>query len=134
MSLARKQRIEFGDFQTPDTLALQVCQRLRGMGIQPDVVIEPTCGVGAFVVAAAQTFPEASIKGFEVNGDYLDMLYSRLPVVSDARRIELTQADFFTTHWRQIVSQTQGSLLIIGNFCSAFCLDSFAKAANCPLG
>ena len=44
---ARKQRIEFGDFQTPDSLALAVCKRLTALGICPDVVIEPTCGVGA---------------------------------------------------------------------------------------
>ena len=65
MSEQRRRKIEFGDFQTPDSLAQKVCERLSGLGIHPDVVIEPTCGVGAFVLAAAHAFPMAQeILGF----------------------------------------------------------------------
>ncbi|OQX08482.1 MAG: SAM-dependent methyltransferase [Thiothrix lacustris] len=114
---ARKQRIEFGDFQTPDALALAVCQRLDELGIRPDGVIEPTCGVGAFVVAAAQTFPTAKqIMGFEVNTDYLETLRSRLQNVSQSNRVALAQADFFATNWQRVVDEVQGSLLVLGNF------------------
>lgn len=114
---ARKQRIEFGDFQTPDALAVGVCQRLYALGIRPDVVVEPTCGVGAFVLAAAQTFPMTKqIMGFEVNNDYLETLQSRLQDVPESDRIALVQADFFATHWQPVLSQVEGSLLVLGNF------------------
>jgi hypothetical protein len=114
---ARKQRIEFGDFQTPDSLALAVCKRLYELGIRPDVVVEPTCGVGAFVLAVAQTFPAAEqIMGFEVNADYLETLRSRLQDVPQSSCITLAQADFFGTNWQRVLGQMQGSLLVVGNF------------------
>lgn len=31
MSTEKKRRIEFGDFQTPDALAVQVCNHLHGL-------------------------------------------------------------------------------------------------------
>ena len=50
-------KIEFGDFQTPAALAVEVCALLKRLGVEPDSVIEPTCGTGAFLVAAADMFP-----------------------------------------------------------------------------
>ena len=55
----RQAQIEFGDFQTPLELAKRVCQKLIELGVSPVTVIEPTCGVGAFVEASAITFPAA---------------------------------------------------------------------------
>ena len=52
-------QIEFGDFQTPLTLAKEVCRLLRRAGEAPDFVLEPTCGRGAFLVAAAEAFAQA---------------------------------------------------------------------------
>lgn len=113
----RKQRIEFGDFQTPDGLALDICQRLAEMGIRPDMVIEPTCGIGAFVVAACKAFPEArEVRGFEINGSYLDTLRGKLTAMKDAKRVHLQVADFFATDWRSTLEQVTGSVLVVGNF------------------
>lgn len=104
-------KIEFGDFQTPDELAQAVCAKLVSLGISPDVVLEPTCGRGAFVRAAAQAFPAArAIHGFEINPAYL----AHCPVPSE--RIHLSQADFFTTHWPKILRELSGSVLVLGNF------------------
>jgi hypothetical protein len=112
----KKRRIEFGDFQTPDELASDLCKRLSTLGIQPDVIIEPTCGTGAFVVAAAQEFPAArTILGFEINQDYLDRLRHRLASMPDANRIRIEQADFFSTHWREKLDSLAGSILVTGN-------------------
>jgi hypothetical protein len=111
---ARKQRIEFGDFQTPESLALDICQRLYQLGIRPDAVIEPTCGVGAFVSAAAKAFPETQqILGFDINGDYLDILQER---IKNLNRVHLKQSDFFTTDWPAVLGNITGSILVIGNF------------------
>ena len=112
-----KRRIEFGDFQTPDGLALAVCRRLAVLGISPDVVIEPTCGVGAFVLAAAEAFPDArQILGFETNGAYLETLRAKLASTRNPDRIRLEHADFFTTDWRGKWLDVSGSVLVVGNF------------------
>ncbi|MEW6209299.1 MAG: N-6 DNA methylase [Acidobacteriota bacterium] len=112
----KKRRIEFGDFQTPDELASVLCKRLSALGIQPDAVVEPTCGTGAFVVAAAQEFPNARvILGFDINHDYLDSLRHRLASMPDSNRIRIEQADFFKTHWREKLDSLTGSILVIGN-------------------
>lgn len=115
---SRKHRIEFGDFQTPDSLALDVCQRLSSIGISPDVIIEPTCGVGAFVLAAAAVFPSArSIAGFERNNAYLETLRGRLSSLPVGReRISLECADFFDKDWHGELSKIDGRVLVIGNF------------------
>ena len=117
MSEQQRRKIEFGDFQTPDSLAQKVCERLSGLCIHPDIVIEPTCGVGAFVLAAAHAFPMAQeILGFEENGIYLDNLRARLSNNQADNRIQLEQANFFSTDWRNKLRHLEGSLLVIGNF------------------
>ncbi len=117
MNDTRKRRIEFGDFQTPDGLAFDICHRLAKLGIRPDVVIEPTCGVGSFVVASCKAFPGAkTICGFEINGDYLATLRERLSSTKDAKRVRLEQTDFFATDWRATLEALSGSVLVIGNF------------------
>lgn len=112
----RKRRIEFGDFQTPDSLALEVCRRLEALGIRPDAVIEPTCGVGAFVLAATEVFIDAEeVAGFEINESYLDAVRSRLTSVSRGSCVRLEQADFFTKNWREELARIPGRILVIGN-------------------
>lgn len=66
-------RIEYGDFQTPPELANQVCQKLVELGVNPDIVIEPTCGIGTFVEAAVQNFSSAMVLGIEINSNYLEL-------------------------------------------------------------
>lgn len=117
MTDPRRQRIEFGDFQTPDELAIQVCERLAGMGINPEAVIEPTCGVGAFVIAACKAFPKArDIYCFEVNQGYLATLKDRIAGGADANRVHPKNADFFTTDWQEVLGTIQGTILVVGNF------------------
>ena len=68
----KKEKIEYGDFQTPLELAVRVCQQLLQLNISPDIIIEPTCGVGNFINAASSLFPEATrIIGVEINPQYL---------------------------------------------------------------
>ena len=113
----QKRRVEFGDFQTPDLLSQNVCERLKALGIQPEFVVEPTCGVGAFVSAAAATFPRARrIFGYEVNGEYLASLATRLGPRALADKVTLEQADFFQTNWRSKFKELDGSVLVLGNF------------------
>lgn len=113
----KKHKIEFGDFQTPESLAICICTRLASMGFRPDIVIEPTCGVGAFVLAAAKAFPDArSLHGFEVNQDHLDALQAKLAESPNSHRIHLENADFFQTDWTEKLRNLPGSVLVVGNF------------------
>ncbi|MCU6615756.1 hypothetical protein OCO52_04705 [Achromobacter mucicolens] len=117
MSDENKRRREFGDWQTPLSLAQATCKKLIEIGINPDVIIEPTCGVGAYVLAAHEAFPQAHrIHGFEVNRDYLDILKEKFKNISGTDRIELHEADFFSFDWEATLASTDGSLLVIGNF------------------
>lgn len=114
-SAIRKSQIEYGDFQTPPDLAALVCRKLVELGVSPKVIIEPTCGVGAFVEAAAQSFTHAQrIIGVEVNSSYLDQLRNR--VAGRYRHIELASGDFFTFDWTQLLSGIEETLLVLGNF------------------
>lgn len=111
------QRIEFGDFQTPDTLATNICGHLYSLGLRPNVIIEPTCGVGAFVLAAARAFPAANeVWGFEVNESYLDKLRDRLKADLIAERVRVEHADFYDIDWQARINALQGRILVVGNF------------------
>ncbi|MBM3841497.1 MAG: SAM-dependent methyltransferase [Verrucomicrobia bacterium] len=108
-------RQEFGDFQTPPGLAREICALLRREGIDPHIVIEPTCGLGAFLVAAAEAFPAARILGFEVNADYLETTQQSLKNGGASSRFDLRAQDFFTHNWDAECKSVEGSLLLLGN-------------------
>ena len=117
MTVERKKRIEFGDFQTPDALAFQVCDYLHALGLRPDVIIEPTCGVGAFVLAAAHAFSTVrEVVGYEVNKEYLETLRGRLNATPCGTHFRLEHADFFAMDWQKQIKTLSGRLLVVGNF------------------
>jgi len=110
------QQSQFGDFQTPIELAQKIISVLKqNHHINPDVIIEPTCGQGAFVLAAYQGFVNANILGFEINPDYVQDSQQLLQSFSDIKRFFIKQADFFNTDWHKIIMPLPGYLLIIGN-------------------
>lgn len=117
MSSDHKRRVEFGDWQTPDDLALACCRKLDEIGICPDVIIEPTCGVGAFVMAAIDVFNGVkNIRAYEVNGEYLSGLNKRLLSANSNVPVSVSQSDFFDVNWREEVNCLTGYMLVLGNF------------------
>ena len=108
-------KIEFGDFQTPVELAREVCALLVRQEIKVDLVIEPTCGVGAFLVAAAETFPKARLLGWDINHDYVERAGKVLTDVGIKSRVTLGQQDFFSHDWEKELSGLRGHLLLLGN-------------------
>ncbi|MBI2924120.1 MAG: SAM-dependent methyltransferase [Verrucomicrobia bacterium] len=108
-------RIEFGDFQTPLALAQEVSSLLIQQGLSPDTVLEPTCGLGAFLVAAAEAFPKARLLGWDINPDYVAQAKSALVQSGAAKRASVGQQDFFTHDWEAELADIRGSLLILGN-------------------
>ncbi|MCY3536310.1 MAG: class I SAM-dependent methyltransferase [Cyanobacteria bacterium MAG IRC3_bin_20] len=73
--------------------------------------MEPTCGRGTFLRAAAEAFPEVrDIVGVDINAQY----------VPEARgvcggRVQVEQRDFFRTDWPRILGRGEGSWLVLGN-------------------
>lgn len=115
--LASNHRIEYGDFQTPPELAHQICKKLNSLGIRPDVLIEPTCGIGAFVQAAVDTFPTLQhVIAVETSRFYLDKLQEQIHRIPDRTTVELFNADFFQFDWASLFKRLNGNILMIGNF------------------
>lgn len=118
-------RITYGDWQTPEILAGKVCDaHLLKFG-NPDIVIEPTCGEGAFIAAAIEKFPAlAEIHALEINRQYITELKLRLLVNALSRPtrkypdIYLYNADFFDFDFSPIIEKARDNsrnLAIIGN-------------------
>ncbi len=109
----KNMKLGFGDFQTPLELAEKVCQKLQELRVKPEVVIEPTCGIGAFVKASVNHFPLSTIIGLDINQSYVNELEVQLP---NHQQITILQADFFSYDWKKLLNEQEGSVLILGNF------------------
>ncbi len=108
-------KIEFGDFQTPLALAREVCSLLVQREVEADAVLEPTCGVGAFLSAAGEAFPKARLLGWDINRDYVEQTKSALRQSGAGKRAFVAVQDFFAHDWAAELANTPGSLLILGN-------------------
>ncbi|QLE56931.1 SAM-dependent methyltransferase [Nostoc sp. TCL26-01] len=116
MTQSLKLKVEYGDFQTPIELAQKICQKLVKLGISPDVIIEPTCGVGNFIKASAQSFKSTNkIIGMEINPNYIRKIKNEY-CLSNENRIQLKQEDFFQFDWFSLIRELEGNILVIGNF------------------
>ena len=104
---------EFGDFQTPDALAKKVVTLVGKLYGVPQVVIEPTAGLGAFLEAAADHWGNRSdYIGYEINPAYVDRARARLT----DHRVEVHQCDFFKEDWKRHLSSAEHHrLLVLGN-------------------
>lgn len=111
-----KQTIEFGDFQTPSQLAERVCSCLSADGLRPVAVVEPTCGRGAFVVAALKYFPDADVAlGVEINPSHVSIAKQHIEREHPNRQIELRRADFFDVDWEAEFRSLPQPTLVVGN-------------------
>lgn len=111
---------EWGDFQTPPTLARTVCQFLQSQGIAPHVVLEPTYGLGHFLTAALEFFPDAALfYGVEIQVRYewhfkMTLLQKALRGEVAAKPIHLFHDSIFTHRFEREISESD-DLLIVGN-------------------
>jgi hypothetical protein len=107
---------EFGDFQTPVSLATQICWLLADRGGVPASVVEPTCGVGNFLLAAFERFPGLrSAIGVEINSDYVDILNGELSRCDYAAKVKVIQESFFNVDWTAVFRDLPEPILVIGN-------------------
>lgn len=107
--LARR-RVEYGDWQTPEDLADRALARvISSLPRLPRTVIEPTCGRGSFLRAAARRLPEAEIIGYEINPAHAKIAAKESPGASVRR------ADFFAVDWEREIAKLEEPILVLGN-------------------
>ncbi|MBD5272618.1 MAG: SAM-dependent methyltransferase [Bacteroides sp.] len=118
-------RVSYGDWQTPPLLAKKVCESHIERCGTPDVVIEPTCGLGSFVFASLESFPNLSeIHAVEINREYTSTLKLNilLNALSQPIRkypdIYIYTDDFFKFDFSNILNKCKlnnWNLAILGN-------------------
>ena len=84
---------EFGDYQTPLYFANCVCSYLTNyLNLQPETIIEPTAGMGAFIEASIAQFGSCKkIVGIEINTDYCKYCEDKF----QDKKIRIINEDFF---------------------------------------
>lgn len=113
MNSSKAKQTEFGDYQTPRALALDVSLLLKELGFSPKSVLEPNCGLGSFIHAALETFPSLeSVIGVDINADYVATLADEL---KENAKVKIFQADFFNTAWSEIFVSLSSPMLVLGN-------------------
>jgi hypothetical protein len=112
-----KKKTEFGDFQTPIELARQVCSLLFQHGLEPISILEPNCGVGNFIVASLEFFPNVrKIIGIDINSEHIKIARSALDKLTSApHSIHIINKDFFSADWSNVLESLPDPLLVIGN-------------------
>lgn len=114
---------EYGDWQTKLNLAIEICKRLKNMGYDPQVIIEPTCGKGNFIIAALMVFDNIQeVYGIEIYKPYVDevkyqILQFYLNNETDAKPIfNFYNANIFDFDLSSISKRVNNKeILILGN-------------------
>lgn len=97
-----------GDFQTPLFFADEICEYLKNdLKITPDIIIEPTCGIGNFLNSASKFFPEKELYGIEIDENKLNKVNQTIP------NLKLINEDIFTFKFDKF--NKNNSFLIFGN-------------------
>lgn len=107
---------EFGDFQTPSILAERVCTLLADTGYQPTSLLEPTCGVGNFLIAALDRFPLVNFGlGLDINKEYLQRLSEKISAKPYNDKVKLLHENFFHVDWSRLLRNLTEPILVVGN-------------------
>ncbi len=65
-------RTEYGDFQTNKNLSDNICSLLKDSNIAPEILLEPTCGKGNFIIASLKRFENIKyVYGIEIYKPYV---------------------------------------------------------------
>lgn len=118
--IVNEKKDEYGDWQTNLPLAISVCEHLKAQGIRPQVIIEPTCGQGCFIVAALLTFDTIEdVFGVEIYKPYLEILEEKLQKFGKSLNgvnIHLYHESIFDFDFRKITNNIAGRVVLaIGN-------------------
>ncbi|NJO90752.1 MAG: hypothetical protein HC831_18660 [Chloroflexia bacterium] len=116
-------RAEYGDFQTNEDLAKKVTLFLDKKTINPQIVIEPTCGKGNFIVASLSTFSNIeNVFGIEIYKPYVwetkfNIIEFYLKNPQERKpQISIIHCDVFDYDFKSLAKQfSEKEILIIGN-------------------
>jgi len=116
-------RPEYGDFQTNSLLANKITSDINEKGIEPDIIIEPTCGKGNFIVASLEKFNKIKhIIGIEIYKPYVwETKFNILDFFlknprSNKPNIKIFHFNVFDFNFKELSNQINDyNLLIIGN-------------------
>ena len=121
--VAEPDRAEYGDFQTNEDLANKGALHLVSATISPEIIVEPTCGKGNFIVASLKNFNGIKhIFGVEIYKPYV--WETKFNIISfflnnpkaNKPTIEITHCDVFDFDFKKIAKQfSKNEILIIGN-------------------
>ena len=103
-------KIEYGDWQTPVSLAEQICSFLQERDVNPHLIYEPTCGRGSFLLAANQTWSLAPKVGYDINQQHLSLAKD----ASKSLNTTIQERDFFTVDWTREF-HGRDKILVVGN-------------------
>ncbi len=106
----------FGDFQTPLDLAKEICAHLVKKNVHFKSVLEPNCGIGSFLIAAADIFPHLEkIVGADINTEHLNSAKQDLKDNKHHNKVEFINKDFFHNDWEALLKTLPEPILLIGN-------------------
>lgn len=113
-------REDYGDWQTSYKFAKSICMYLKNRGVTPNVVVEPTCGVGNFISAAIDVFDTIEkVYGIEIFNGYISQTEQKLQECVERNRIhyfKLYNTNIFTFDFSKIVNENQDkNILVLGN-------------------
>ena len=112
--MSKQTRAIFGDFQTPIELAREVVELVLAADPGITAVVEPTCGVGSFLLATSERLGAAtSYFGFELNPRYVKACQDA--VRNAGFEAQIQQQDFYTMDWKVFFAQLPARILVIGN-------------------
>lgn len=114
---------EYGDFQTNIDLANKVTLYLSSKDISPEIIIEPTCGKGNFIIASLQNFKNIKkIFGVEIYKRYVwetkfNIINFFLENPENFKpEISITHCNVFDFNFKNIAKEyTENNILVIGN-------------------
>lgn len=112
--MAGKKKIEFGDFQTPIELTNNIAKFIKTIFPDPDVIVEPTCGLGSFVGACSYLWEKnCTYYGFDINPQYIDKCNTSF---KNYNYCHFEIADFFQKDWKDFFQLHKKSKnLVVGN-------------------
>lgn len=106
-------RRRLGTFFTPPDVVELMIERASVVLPSPTTIIDPGAGVGAFSIAAASHWPNATVQAVDVNVVTLGLLAARLKSRGQSSRVELILKDFIA--WVQSTGRVDGGRLFLGN-------------------
>lgn len=122
-TLNEPDRAEYGDFQTNPDLANKITLNLVSKNVSPEIIIEPTCGKGNFIIASLRNFKSIRyVFGVEIYKPYIwETKFNIIDFLLENPKINrpeilISHCNVFDFDFKKIANQhTTKDILIIGN-------------------